>query len=264
MSAGLCDDIAAIVRQAGAIVLHASRNMCIREKSGHADLVTEYDAQVQQFLETRLLALLPEAGFLGEEDLGEEAHLERPSLFIVDPIDGTTNFVKGYQHSAISVGLAQRGVMTVGVVYNPYLDEMFTATLGGGACCNGRRIHVSDAALQDSVVAFGTTPYERQYAAVTFAMAQMVFERSLDLRRTASACLDFCYTAAGRVDCYFECGLSPWDYAAGSLILQEAGGVVTDLAGRPLPIGRRTSVAAGNRKCHGQLLKIAAACGAAL
>ena len=250
-----------IVRQAGEILLHASKEKGVREKSGHADLVTLYDMQVQHFLEDRLLALLPEAGFLGEEDLGENGHLERERLFVVDPIDGTTNFIRGFQHSSISVGLACRGALELGVVYNPYLDELFAAQRGCGAFCNGRPIHVSDVPLAEGIAALGTTPYDHRYADWTFALARQVFERCLDLRRTASACLDLCYVAAGRMDCYFECMLSPWDYAAGSLILQEAGGMVTDLDGNALPLDRKSSLAAGNPNCHRALLQLAAACG---
>lgn len=255
------ESISAIVREAGRIVLEAGRDKGVHEKSGHQDLVTKYDAEVQRFLERRLLALLPEAGFLGEEELGEDVHADREYLFIVDPIDGTTNFVKGFPHCGISVGLARRGRMVAGVIYDPYLDELFSAGLGEGAFLNGTPIHVSASGMDDAVSVMGTSPYYRQYADVTFAMGRRLFERNLDVRRTASAALDLCYVAAGRVDCYFECLLSPWDYAAGSLILQEAGGIATDLSGAPLRFDRKCSLAAANPACHGELLRIAAECG---
>ena len=107
----------------------------------------------------------------------------------------------------------------------------------------------------------GVSPYYRQYADVTFAIARRLFDRNLDVRRMAAASLDLCYVAAGRVDCYFECLLSPWDYAAGSLIVQEAGGIATSLSGGPLRIDRKCSLAAANPACHGALLEIAAECG---
>ncbi len=254
-------EIAEIVRQAGQIVREAGRDKGVTEKSGHQDLVTRYDSQVQRFLEDRLLALLPQAGFLGEEDLGEDVHADREWLFVVDPIDGTTNFVKEYPHCGISVGLYRNGQPEIGVIYDPYLDELFEAERGQGAFLNGKPIHVSDAPLQDAVTVMGTSPYYRQFTDVTFAMGKQLFAGSLDIRRAASAALDLCYIAAGRVDAYFECLLSPWDYAAGALIVAEAGGVATDLTGQPLRIDCKCSLAAGNALCHKDLLRIAADCG---
>lgn len=255
------EEIAQIVREAGAIVRGAGQEKNVVEKSGHQDLVTRYDSQVQRFLEERLLALLPEAGFLGEEDLGEEVHTDREYLFVVDPIDGTTNFVKDFPHCAISVGLYRNGQPEIGVIYDPYLDELFEAERGRGAFLNGRPIHVSDAPMEDAVSVLGTSPYYRQFADVTFAVGRKLFDRNLDIRRSASAALDLCYVAAGRVDCYFECLLSPWDYAAGALIVAEAGGIATDLTGNPLRIDCKCSLAAANQACHGELLQIAADCG---
>ena len=253
--------IADVVRRAGEIVRSASSDKEVREKSGHQDLVTRYDGMTQAFLEQELLRLMPEAGFLGEEDLGHDAHSEREWLFIVDPIDGTTNFIKGFAHCGISVGLARRGVMELGVVLDPYRQELFTARRGGGAFCNGRPIRVSGLAMEDCVVNMGTSPYYRQYADVTFAMGKTLFAQCLDVRRMAAASLDLCYAAAGRIDGYFECLLSPWDYAAGSLILQEAGGLATDLLGNPLRFDRKCSLAAGTPACHGALLAAAEAHG---
>lgn len=258
---GLRQAVEALAREAGAIVREAAGDKGVREKSGRQDLVTRYDGQVQQFLEERLLALVPEAGFLGEEDLGEEAPSGRELTFIVDPIDGTTNFVKGLPHCGISIGLARRGEMVLGVVYDPYLDELFSAERGGGAVCNGRPLRVSDAPPERAVAVLGTSPYYRQYAAFTFALGQRLFEQGLDVRRLGAASLDLCYVADGRMDCYFEAYLSPWDYAAGSLILQEAGGLATTLSGGPLRFDRGCSLAAANGPCHGPLVALAAACG---
>lgn len=253
----MLEEISKIVREAGTIILSASQDKDVREKSGPDDLVTRYDAQVQRFLEERLLSLLPGADFLGEEDLGEELHAEREYRFIVDPIDGTTNFVKGFPHSGISVGLSRRGEAVLGVVYDPYLDELFTAARGGGAYLNGRPICVSEAALNHGVAVFGTSPYYRQHTGETFALGEAVFRRCMDVRRMAAASLDLCYVAAGRVECYFEYLLSPWDYAAGALIVQEAGGLATDLTGAPLALDQKCSLAAGNPACHRALLELA-------
>ena len=257
----LSEAVEAVVRRAGRQLLEAHGDKGVREKSAHQDLVTRYDGQIQRFLETELLALLPEAGFLGEEDLGDDAPAGRETVFIVDPIDGTTNFVKGLPHCGISVGLARGGVMELGVVYDPYLDELFSAVRGGGAFCNGRPLHVSGASLADSVVVLGTSPYYRQYADQTFALGRALFLRAMDVRRIGAASLDLCYLAAGRMDCYFEYLLSPWDYAAGSLILQEAGGAVTALDGSPLRFDRPCSLAAGTPEAHRELLALAAEIG---
>lgn len=255
----LHQSIIAAVREAGAIVRSADSDKGIKEKSGHQDLVTRYDGAVQRFLEERLLALLPEAGFLGEEDA--PSHTDREWVFIVDPIDGTTNFIKGIPLVGISVGLARNGQMEQGVVYNPYTDEMFTACRGQGAFCNGKPIAVTDNPLVDGIAFFGSAPYYRELGPVSFAIAQKLYENSMDVRRLGASSLDLCYLAAGRGECYFECILSPWDYAAGSLILEEAGGRVTDMMGRPLRFDCKCSMAAANAASHRQLLDLIAACG---
>lgn len=255
----LHQEIIDIVRQAGVIVREADEDKGVTEKSGHQDLVTRYDKAVQRFLQERLLALLPEAGFLGEEDA--PSHTEREWVFIVDPIDGTTNFIKGVPVVGISVGLARNGQMEHGVVYNPYTDEMFTARRGHGAFLNGKPIAVTKNPLADGVVYIGSTPYYRQYEAVSFAIAQRLFSQSMYVRRLGAASLELCYLAAGRGECYYECVLSPWDYAAGSLILEEAGGMATDMTGKPLRFDQKCSMAASNAVCHQSLLDILAQCG---
>lgn len=255
----LHQQIIEIVRQAGAIVREADSDKGVTEKSGHQDLVTRYDKAVQAFLQERLLALLPEAGFLGEE--GTPSHKEREWVFIVDPIDGTTNFIKGVPVVGISVGLARNGRMEQGVVYNPYTDEMFTARRGHGAFLNGKSIAASKNPLEDSIAYFGSAPYYRQYGPISFAIAQKLYEKSMDVRRLGASSLDLCYLAAGRGECYFECVLFPWDYAAGSLILEEAGGIVTDMTGKPLRFDQNCSMAAANAPCHQPLLDIIAQCG---
>lgn len=257
----LASQIEAAARDAGAMMLGAEADKSVSTKSGRKDLVTRYDKEIQRFLEERLLPLLPEAGFLGEEALGHDAHTERDFLFIVDPIDGTTNFVKGCNQSCVSIGLGIRGEMAVGVVFNPYRDEMFTAVRGGGALLNGAPLRIPDCAPEDALVLVGSSPYYRELTDVTFAMARLLFDRCLDLRRSGSAALDLCDVAAGRAGCYFECRLSPWDFAAGGLIVREAGGVVTDLTGGPLAFAQKCPVAAGNPQCHPALLQAAKDCG---
>ena len=132
------------------------------------------------------------------------------------------------------------------MVYNPYLEEFYYAQKGRGAYCNGKAIHVSDEPLERGIVIFGTAPYYQEYADQTFALARKYFDKALDLRRSGSAAIDLCNVAAGRAELYFECVLSPWDFAAGSLIVEEAGGKVTTLDGGPLTLERKCSVLATN------------------
>lgn len=245
----LITQITDAVRTCGEIILHADRSRsCIDEKVGHANFVTTYDKKVQQELQRRLLEILPEAVFVGEEE-DIHASIAKGYAFIVDPIDGTTNFIKDYHVSAISVGLALDGERYMGVVYNPYLDELFTAVRGQGAHLNGTPIHVSTEPLENGVVLFGTAPYYEELNQKSFEMAYDYFKRSLDVRRSGSAALDLCSVAAGRAELFFELCLCPWDFAAGSLIVEEAGGKVTTVEGAQLTLDAPCSLLATNGIC---------------
>lgn len=215
----------------------------VEEKEGHANFVTAYDKKVQEFLEAKLMRLMPEAVFVGEEEEDHPA-IREGYAFIVDPIDGTTNFMKGYCVSAVSVGLLKDGVPFMGAVYNPYLDEVFYAEAGKGAFCNGKPIHVSGKPLAKGIVIVGTAPYYRELYDKTFEMIRYYFDRSLDIRRSGSAALDLCNVASGRAELFFEMRLQPWDFAAGSLIVTEAGGTVSTVEGEPLRFDRGISVIA--------------------
>lgn len=242
----LLNQIMEIVRSCGEIILHADRSKsCIDAKAGHANFVTTYDKKVQQELEKRLLEILPEAFFVGEEE-DIHASITKGYAFIVDPIDGTTNFIKDYHLSAISVGLTLDGERFMGVVYNPYLNEMFTAIKGQGAFLNSTPIHVSSEPLENGVVLFGTAPYYEDLSKKSFEMAYDYFQRSLDVRRSGSAALDLCNVAAGRAELFFELRLCPWDLAAGSLIVEEAGGKITTAEGTPITLHKPCSVIATN------------------
>lgn len=242
----LLNQIMDAVRTCGEIILHADRGRsCIDEKAGHANFVTAYDKKVQQELQRRLLEILPEAVFVGEEE-DIHASIAKGYAFIVDPIDGTTNFIKDYHMSAISVGLALDVERYMGVVYNPYLDEMFTAVRGQGAFLNGMPIHVSPEPLENGVVLFGTAPYYEELNQKSFELAYDYFKRSLDVRRSGSAALDLCSVAAGRAELFFELRLCPWDFAAGSLIVEEAGGKVTTVEGTRLTLEAPCSLLATN------------------
>lgn len=242
----MLERIKEIVKEAGEILLQAINiEESVEEKTGRANFVTLYDKKVQDFLFSRLSEILPEAVFIGEE---EEEHASLPDgyAFIIDPIDGTTNFMKGYRTSCISVGLLKGGRPEIGVVYNPYQKEMFWAKRGEGAYCNGKVIHVSSHSLENGLVLVGTSPYNEELSKKSFAWAYELFIRSLDIRRSGSAAIDLCCLAAGRAEFYFELLLSPWDFAAGALILEEAGGKIVTIDGSELVFDRKVGVAAGN------------------
>ena len=238
--------ICSLVRESGKVMLNADREkMAIDIKSGVADLVTEYDKGIQEQLKVGLKSILPEAKFIGEEGSNDEL-TDEGYAFIVDPIDGTTNFVKDYHMSAISVALLNGKDVVAGVVYNPYLDETFYAIKGEGAFCNGKRISVSSQPIDKALVIFGSSPYDKSLFPKTIEVLSEYFYKVLDIRRSGSAALDLCCIASGRADLFFELQISPWDFAAGKLLVEEAGGVVTTLDGEPLSFEGKTSILAKN------------------
>ena len=248
--------LCAAEREAAQLMLHA-RGVLAECKSGHRDVVTEYDRRVQALLMERFAAAVPDARFFCEEN---ERHddLHAAHVFVIDPIDGTMNFVRGFGHSCISAAFLREGVPCAAAIYNPYLDELFTARRGGGAFLNGRPIRVGDAPLSESIVACGTAPYSLELAERGFALMKAAYLNSLDIRREGSAALDLCSAAAGRAGVYFELGLSLWDYAAGMLIVQEAGGLCCTIDGRPLPLDpSRPSVVAGGERAVREFLALA-------
>lgn len=238
--------IISIVREAGGIVLSAKDIWShTHEKGGAADLVTEYDVAVENFLKEKLPPLIPGSIFFGEEE-AENSDPTQGWAFIVDPIDGTTNFVRGLHQSAVSVALAHDGVVEYGVVLDPYKDEIFSAQRGSGAFLNGQPIHVSQRPLEQGIFGMGTAIYRRQYLEPTMRLATQLFQRSCDFRRLGAAALDLCNVACGRTDLFFEYSLCPWDHAAGALVITEAGGYVSTLEGKPMDLKDRCSVWASN------------------
>ena len=243
----MLEQIISIVREAADIVLSARDVWShTHEKTSAADLVTEYDLAVENFLKEKLPPLVPGSIFFGEEE-AENADPSRGWAFIVDPIDGTTNFVRGLRQSAISVALAHDGVVEYGVVCDPYKDEMFSARRGGGAFLNGQPIHVSARPIEQGIFGMGTAIYRREYLEPTMRVTEQLFRRSCDFRRLGSAALDLCNVACGRTDLFFEYSLCPWDHAAGQLMITEAGGFICTLEGGPMSLTDRCSVWASNQ-----------------
>ena len=236
-----------IVYKAGEIYKGAGSDLSVSLKTSNVDLVTKYDKEIQTFLYNELKRIIPDAALLGEEGDGNK-ELTDGYCFIIDPIDGTTNFVKGFQHSAISVGLAKDRELIIGVVYDPDLDNMYYAEKGKGAYLNGNRIHVSDCDMQTSLVLFGTCPYEHELAHKTFELTEKVFYKALEVRRGGSAALDICYVASGKADLYYELILRPWDWAGATLILNAAGGLCTQVNGDVLSLNSIKSYVCGNKR----------------
>ncbi len=231
--------------QAGDIILSASNiEDKTREKTSQADIVTEFDLRVQSFLFRELSALFPDAFFFGEEEEHCENITEKLSgrVFIIDPIDGTTNFVRGRRECAVSIALIEKREPVYSCIYNPYSEELFTAFRRSGAFLNGKRITTPKRDIKHSIVAFGTSPYNKELCEATFDIAKHFVYEAMDVRRCGSAVLDIVDTALGRADLYFEMRVSPWDFAAGYLFAKEAGCVVSRMNGKPMSFAERSSI----------------------
>ncbi|MBR2943313.1 MAG: NTP transferase domain-containing protein [Clostridia bacterium] len=217
----LLEGMERIARQAGRIILGFG-DFHVEEKEGHANFVTNVDTSVQAYLSQALPALLPGSAFIGEEQ-ENEALTDQPT-WIIDPVDGTTNLIHNYRHSAVSIALAQAGRPVLAVVYHPYADELYAAALEQGATLNGQPMRVSGTPFDRALVGFGTSPYNADLAEKSLSLALGCLKNCADLRRSGSAALDLAYVACGRLDVFFELMLQPWDFAAGALLVTEAGG----------------------------------------
>ena len=238
-----------IVKEAGKIVLSAhNQENAVTAKEGKKNFVTKYDVAIQEFLFRELGKDFPDAQFIGEE--GENDISTNGLRFIIDPIDGTTNFMQDYRCSCISIGLCKGNDVIAGVVYNPYTDELFSAEKGKGAYLNGNRIKVSERPLSDGLALFGTSPYHPENTDETFSLLRKIFDFSRDIRRSGSAAYDICMIACGRCEVFFEKSLQPWDIAAGTLILKEAGGIALNYQGRDISFSTPNDVVFANPKAY--------------
>lgn len=250
----LAQKAVAVVREAGAFLAETSISH-IEQKEGHANFVTDMDVAVQERLVTGLLPLLPDASFLLEES--DEPASFNEFIWIIDPIDGTQNFISHNGQSAIAVGLihhtasgsgakatAQEGLL--GIVYNPFLQELFLGIRGQGATLNGQSIRPSQTPLCNAVLSIGTSLYYEELRESVWNAFRTLSPLCGDFRRFGSAALELCYTACGRVDGYFEYRLCPWDYAAASIILREAGGQITTIDGSPWNYTKPVGILSGN------------------
>ena len=255
LTESLVEETVQAVQEAGACLSDPAAVHSIRTK-GETDYVTNVDLAVQELLRERLAALAPEIQFMGEEQDNTGLDWSRP-CWILDPVDGTTNLIHNFRHSAVSLALTEAGQILFGVVYNPYTEECFTARRGQGAFCNGSLIRVSSAdRLEDSLLSVGTVPGRRKLADTAFRQMRALYDRCQDVRRTGCASLDLCWVACGRLDGYVELSLQPWDYAAGMLIVAEAGGRVTAPDGSPLSLCQGGPLLASNGRLHSTLQTI--------
>jgi len=245
-------------RRAGTIINRAAQDIDALTVSTkrHNDFVTEVDHAAEQAVIQVLLKAFPDHAILAEES---GAHGKSDYVWIIDPLDGTTNFIHGFPQYCVSIGLRHKGSMTQAVVYDPGRNELFTATRGHGAYLNDRRMRVSKRTqLDDALIGTGFPFRDFKHMSEYMAILRKVMAQTVGVRRAGAAALDLAYVAAGRLDGFWEIGLAPWDMAAGSLLIQESGGLVGDFDGDSnyLDSGR---IVAGAPKIFRQLLQLVSA-----
>jgi myo-inositol-1(or 4)-monophosphatase len=242
-------------RRAGSLINRATQDVDLLtvERKGVSDYVSEVDRMAEQAIVETLMEAYPDHAILAEEG-GAQGRSDY--LWIIDPLDGTTNFLHGFPQFAVSIGLQVKGVLNLAVVYDPTRNELFTATRGRGAHLNDRRLRVSkQARLQDSLIGTGFPYRDFTYLDDYLKMFRELLPKTAGLRRPGCASLDLAYVAAGRYDGFWEAGLKPWDLAAGVLLIQEAGGLVTDFDGGENYLATG-NVVGGNPKVFSQLLQV--------
>jgi myo-inositol-1(or 4)-monophosphatase len=222
---------------------------------GPANFVTAADRRAEEILHEELTKARPGYGFLGEEG-GQRDGADKTHRWIVDPLDGTSNFLHGIPQFAISIALEREGTIVAGLIYNPAIDDMFTAERGKGAFLNDQRLRVAARRrLIDAVVACGLPHHGKGDLALFRGEFAAIQDKVAGLRRFGAAALDLAWVAAGRFDAYWERDISPWDMAAGLLLVREAGGYVTDMDGGDAMFAKG-HILAGNETMHGELLRL--------
>ena len=247
------EQLIVIAKKAGEYFLKRQMTS-VAAKEGHANFVTNIDCMVQEYLEKALTELLPGSRFIGEEK--ENQALTDAPTWIVDPLDGTTNMIHDYHLSAVSIALCREKKPVIGLIWQPYTQELYYAEAGSGAFLNGQSIHVSDTAYSQALVAVGTALYYEELEKTTMAMAYDFLHECADLRRSGSAAMDLAYLACGRHDIFYEMRLRPWDYAAGSLIVREAGGRFAMPLADEVNYDLSTAILAANPACMESALEV--------
>ena len=242
-----------IARESGALLAKLFTEPVEITYKRRSDLVTAADRRSEALIVERLQRHFPEHGIVAEEGGGHSAPSEY--CWYVDPLDGTTNFAHGFPMFCVTLGLARRGEVIAGVVYDPTRDDLYTAERGGGAYLNGRRLQVSRTEkLSECLVATGFPPFATNHD-LNIKFYFRFTELSHGIRRCGSAALDLCSVAAGRFDGFWELKLNPWDKAAGSLLVTEAGGHMSDIQGQPFDL-LGDDVFASNGLIHDQMLEV--------
>ena len=249
----LANEIERIARNAGKIILN-KEELLIEEKTDATNIVTNMDIKSQKYIVEECRKLIPGCSFFAEEEGLQE--LSDEYTWVIDPIDGTTNYAYDFHHSCISIALLYKKQGIIGVVYNPYLDECFVGIEGKQSTCNGKEIHVTSNDAKHAIVFFGTSPYNKGLADETFDLAKRVFMHCRDVRRSGSAALDLCYVASGKVDAYYEMELSPWDYAAGRIIAINAGAMGIALKHDSFDYTKKIGVYFANPVCFEEIREI--------
>jgi myo-inositol-1(or 4)-monophosphatase len=242
-------------RTAGNIIVRGfeARDDLKPERKGENDFVTRIDREAEQAIISKIKQSYPEHSFVGEE--GGIVEGDESFKWIIDPLDGTTNFIKGIPHFAVSIALMHKGRLDQAVVFDPIRGELFTASRGGSAQLNGFRIRASNnRELSNSILATGF-PFKNKQALPEYMNSfEKIFTQCGDIRRCGSAALDLAYVAAGRYDGYWERGVKAWDIAAGELLVRESGGLVTDFSGGNDPMNKG-EIVAGSPKVVQALVK---------
>ncbi len=242
--------------EAGDLIREAiKRPIVIETKSNANDLVTEVDRKIEAFFYEKMKATYPDHFFLGEEGMYDEKPSGEGTVWIIDPIDGTMNFVHQKQKFAISVAVYHNGVGMIGIVYDVMSDEMFYAVKGEGAYVNEKKLEqVSDRSLSEALISINgawlvkeESPYQKELISLVRDVRGM--------RSYGSAAIEMAYVASNRIDCYLSVKLSPWDYAAGAVLLEEVGYPVTTFSGEKLTIDRKSSVICGKPSIHNKVIE---------
>ncbi|MDP2171752.1 MAG: inositol monophosphatase family protein [Rhodocyclaceae bacterium] len=244
-------------RRAGSLINRASLDISQIKVSAKQqnDFVTEVDRAAEATIIETLREVYPSHAILAEESGDSRPDADSEFQWIIDPLDGTTNFIHGFPQYAISIALAHKGALTQAVIFDPNRNELFTASKGGGAFLNDKRIRVSNRAKIDEALLGTGFPYRMfDHVDAYLAIFKDMTRRCAGVRRPGAASLDLAYVAAGRLDGFWEFGLAPWDMAAGALLIIEAGGLVSDLAGESDYLNTG-NIVGGNPKVFNQLLQ---------
>lgn len=249
----LTEQVCQVARQAGAYIARERRafqDERVERKHAH-DYVSYVDKGSEKLIVEALRALLPEAGFVTEE--GSAAYHDEQYWWVVDPLDGTTNFIHQFPPYCVSIALCRGHVIQLGVVYEVTTGECYYAWQGGGAWLNGEPLHVADHPISDALLCLQLPYNSDAYRPVIRRLVDAFYGRAASVRMLGSAAIALCYVAAGRLDAYAEKYIGQWDYMAGALIVKEAGGTVTDYAGEA-DFTQGNSVVATNGRIHHELL----------